>query len=166
VGEDQSQTSQQRVIVAQAAQILGVTVEAVRGRIKRGTLKHERHNGTVYVLLNADQMPTGHQPGDDQTTDQLRPEAHEELSDELRDRVRFLERMLEEEREARTEERRRHDTLMAQLMQRIPQLEAPPEPPEDTETVEEAPERAEPRPATGGAQEDARRPWWRRVFGR
>jgi hypothetical protein len=25
-------------------------------------------------------------------------------------------------------------------------------------------ERAEPRPATGGAQEGVRRPWWRRVF--
>ena len=96
--EDQSQTSRQRVTVAQAAEILGVTVEAVRGRIKRKTLRHERHPGTVYVLLDADQMPTGHQPGDDQTTDQLRPEAHEELADELRDRVRFLERMLEEER--------------------------------------------------------------------
>jgi hypothetical protein len=34
-----------------------------------------------------------------------------------------------------------------------------------TETIMEAPERAEPRPATGGAQEDPqRRPWWKRVF--
>ena len=33
------------------------------------------------------------------------------------------------------------------------------------ESVEEEPERAEPRPAAGGAQEDAQRPWWRRVFG-
>ncbi len=24
---------------------------------------------------------------------------------------------------------------------------------------------AEPRPATGGAQEGAQRPWWRRLFG-
>jgi len=39
--------------------------------------------------------------------------------------VSSLEKMLEEEREARTEERRRHDTLMAQLMQRIPELEPP-----------------------------------------
>ena len=34
-----------------------------------------------------------------------------------------------------------------------------------TETIMEAPERAEPRPATGGAQESARRPWWRRIIG-
>jgi len=36
---------------------------------------------------------------------------------------------------------------------------------EATETITEAPERAEPRPAAGGAQEGARRPWWRRLFG-
>jgi len=35
--------------------------------------------------------------------------------------VHYLERVLEEELEARTEEHRRHDTLMAQLMQRIPE---------------------------------------------
>jgi hypothetical protein len=34
-----------------------------------------------------------------------------------------------------------------------------------TETIMEAPERAEPRPVTGGAQESARRPWWRRIIG-
>ena len=81
-------------------------------------------------------------------------------------RVRSLKKMLEEEREARTEERRRHDTLMAQLMQRIPELEAPArETSEDAETVEEAPEGWEPRSDALGPQEGARRPWWRRVFG-
>src|SRR5215203_714973 len=37
---------------------------------------------------------------------------------------------------------------------------------ETTEMVEEAPEEAELHSATGGAQEGARRSWWRRVFGR
>jgi hypothetical protein len=41
-----------------------------------------------------------------------------------------------------------------------------PQQPEAYETVEEASDRAEPRPAAGGAQEGARRPWWRRVLGR
>ena len=139
MGEDRPQTSRQRVTVAQAAEILGVTVEAVRGRIKRGTLDHERHSGTVYVLLDADQTPTGHQPADDQTTDQAQPDAHEELADELRDRVRYLERQVEEEREAR----RRADTLLAQLMQRILQLEAPAEAPGGRETAAEPSEGAE-----------------------
>ena len=85
MGANRSQTSRKRLTVAQASEILGVTVEAVRDRIKRGTLEHERHSGTVYVLLSADQVPSGQQPGDDQTTDQERPDAHEELADELRD---------------------------------------------------------------------------------
>jgi type IV secretory pathway VirB10-like protein len=162
MGEDRSQTSRRRVTVAEASEILGVTVEAVRGRIKRGTLDHERDSGTVYVLLDTDQPTTGHQPDDDQANDQYRPDAHEALEDELRDRIRYLERQVEEEREAR----RRADLLLSQLMDRVPQLEAPREQPEATEAVEEEPERAEPRSATGGPQAaPQRRSLWRRVFG-
>jgi hypothetical protein len=161
VGEDQSQTSRQRVTVAQASEILGVTVEAVRGRIKRGTLEHERHSGTVYVLLHADQMPTGRQPGDDQTTDRLQSDSTALISakDET---IATLRDQLEAERQGHAEARR---LLMAALERIPPQLEAPSEARESPETVEEASDRAEPRPATGGAQEGAqRRPWWKRVF--
>jgi hypothetical protein len=94
MGEDQSQTGRRRLTVAEASEILGVTVEAVRGRIKRGTLEHERDSGAVYVLLDTDQPTTGRQPGDDQPTDQARPGAHEELADELRNRIRYLERQV------------------------------------------------------------------------
>lgn len=81
------------------------------------------------------------------------------------DNTDHLERQVEE-REARG----RADTLFAQLMQRIPELEAPsearefPESPGPTET---------PTPARGEAQEPTERPesaarprpWWRRFFG-
>ncbi len=40
------------------------------------------------------------------------------------------------------------------------------EPTEDAQTVEEEPERAEPRPGAAGAQEGAQRPLWRRIIGR
>ncbi len=40
-----------------------------------------------------------------------------------------------------------------------------PQQPEAAETVEEAPDRAEPHSTTGGTQEGVRRPWWRRMFG-
>ena len=162
MGEDRSQTSRQRVTVAQAAEILGVTVEAVRGRIKRKTLKHERHSGTVYVLLPADQMPTGRQPGDDQTTDQPQSDSTALISakDET---IATLRDQLEAERQAHAEARR---LLMAALERIPPQLEAPSEARDSPQTVEEQPDRAEPRPATGAAQEGVRRPWWRRVFGR
>jgi hypothetical protein len=36
---------------------------------------------------------------------------------------------------------------------------------ESPETVEEEPGWAEPHPATEEAQEDVRKPWWRRMFG-
>jgi hypothetical protein len=158
--EDRSQTSRQRVTVAQASEILGVTVEAVRGRIKRGTLEHERHSGTVYVLLHADQMPTGRQPGDDQTNDQPQSDGTVLIS-ELRAHNDTLRGQLEAERQAHAEARR----IIAGLVERIPAIEAPAEPPGSSETVEEAPNRAEHRSATGGAQEGAqRRPWWKRVF--
>jgi hypothetical protein len=130
VGEDRSQTSRQRVTVAQAAEILGVTVEAVRGRIKRGTLEHERHSGTVYVLLPADQMPTGRQPGDDQATDRPRSDGNALIS-EMRDRIESLEHQLEQERQANSEHRR----LLAAALERIPpQLEAPQETRESPES--------------------------------
>ena len=130
MGQDRSQTSRQRVTVAQAAEILGVTVEAVRGRIKRGTLEHERHSGTVYALLPADQMPTGRQPGDDQAADRPRSDGNALIS-EMRDRIESLEHQLEQERQANSEHRR----LLAAALERIPpQLEAPQETRESPES--------------------------------
>jgi hypothetical protein len=157
VGEDQSQTGRRRLTVAEASEVLGITVEAVRGRIKRRTLEHERDSGTVYVLLKADQSHDQPRPDDDQTSDRTRPDDHADINEELRDRIRYLERQVEEEREAR----RRADTILAQLSaanaeqaRTIRALEAPQETPEDAETVEEASDRAEPRPATAEAQDE------------
>jgi hypothetical protein len=157
VGEDQSQTGRKRFTVAEASEILGITVEAVRGRIKRETLEHERDSGTVYVLIDDDQPPTGHQPDGDQATDQARPVAHEELADELRNRIRYLERQVEEEREAR----RRADTLLAQLMQRIPELEAPTSSSEAQESPESSgPSAPTPTDTPEEPQEQTSRRWW------
>jgi len=50
---------------------------------------------------------------------------------------------------------------MAALERIPPQLEAPSETTEASETVEEEPERAEPRPTTVESQEGAHRPWWK-----
>ena len=47
--------AQTRVTVAQAAELLGLSAEAVRSRLQRGTLASTKENGTVYVLLNTDQ---------------------------------------------------------------------------------------------------------------
>ena len=174
MGEDRPQTSRQRVTVAQAAEILGVTVEAVRGRIKRGTLDHERHSGTVYVLLPADQMATGHQPGDDQTSDRS-PSDGTALISAKDETIAALRDQLEAERQAHAEARR----IIAGLVERIPpaiepprearespESEASPGPtdaptaaPGEAHAATGAPEREESRPGEG------RPPWWRRMFG-
>ena len=87
-----------RLTVPEAAQALGISPEAVRNRLSRGTLKSVKESGTVYVLLETDRpRHTGDIPTD-------RPhDISRELLAELRDRVSFLERLLEEEREARTD---------------------------------------------------------------
>jgi hypothetical protein len=107
------------------------------------------------------------------------PEALISAKDET---IRVLSEQLEAEREAR----RRADTIIAQLTQanaalaaRMPELEASSDPPGAPKAADEqqgrgrrphpdateAQEGSEPRPAAPGAQEAARRPWWRRVFG-
>jgi hypothetical protein len=161
----------ERPTVAQAATRLGITEGAVRSRIKRGALPTAKEGGTVYVLLG------GGTPQSNQPTNTGVPTDQSELVASLRDQVRYLREQLDAEREARTEARRPHDTVVAQLVSKIPAIEAPPDEREAPETVEEAPDRAEPRPATGGAQEPpqtlagrgsgtARGSWWRRMFGR
>jgi seryl-tRNA synthetase len=154
VGEDltgQPDPTNPRVTVPEAAEVLGITAEAVRMRIKRGTLRSERQGGRVFVLLGQSQ-PTK-QPTD-------RPSEPTTLISQMQARIDSLERQLEEANERDRENRR----IIAALTSRIPAIEAPQEPTEASETVEEESERAEPRPATGGAQEGARRPWWKRVF--
>jgi hypothetical protein len=142
-----------RYTVPEAAQVLGISPEAVRNRLSRGTLRSEKVEGRVHVLLA---RPDRSQPIGDVSTD-----IPADIVEELRDRIRYLERQVEEERDAR----RRADTLLARMMDRLPELEAPPEPSGSPETVAEEPEGITPRPGTPEPQTGAQRPWWRRVFG-
>ena len=156
--------------MAEAAEILGTSVEGVRGRIKRGTLEGVKDGGTVYVLLPPDQSTDQARPADDQVGDQSRPDVVRSVVDELRDRIAYLERQVEEEREAR----RRADTILAQLSQAnaeqartIRAIEAPAaEPTGPPETGADEQQGRGPVPDAGGPQEPADpRSWWRRVFG-
>jgi hypothetical protein len=156
VGEDrtgQPGPTNQRVTVPEAAEVLGITAEAVRMRIKRGTLRSERRAGRVFVLLGQDQ-PT------EQPTD--RPDEPNALISQMQGRIESLEHQLEEAAERDRENRR----IIVALTSRIPAIEAPPGERESPQTAEEEPERAEPRPVTVESQESVQRPWWRRVFGR
>ena len=163
VGQD---TGTLRVTIREAAHRLGVTEAAVRKRIQRGSLDKEMgEDGRVYVYLDLYQ-------------DMSHPESqvdHEPLVEELRDRVRFLERELE--RRSVEAERYQHivaglATANANLTDRLKELEAPvrepvasQEPPEASVSASKGQDRAEPRSSTGATQEDAERPWWRRMFG-
>jgi hypothetical protein len=74
--------------VPEAAAALGVTVDAIRSRIKRSTIAHVREGGRVYVLLDTDQARPGHDQGADQHTGQgaTSSEAHRQEIGENRSR--------------------------------------------------------------------------------
>jgi hypothetical protein len=138
---------------------LGVTVDAVRSRIKRGTIDHVRVGGRVYVLLGDDES----RPGRDQYTDQGVDQGTTAPEDRTAELIATLREQLQAERQAHAEARR---LLMAALERIPPQLEAPQEARESPQTADEEAERAESRPTTVESQEGVQRPWWRRVFGR
>ncbi len=144
------------VDLRKAAELLGTSTEAVRKRASRGSLRSDRNDGRVVVWVDEDRPEGGREAEVDGGP----------VVEILSDQVAYLRSQLDQEREANRENRR----IIAALTQRIPELEAPasPEPPGASETVVEEPERAEPREprsATGGAQEGAERPRWRRKFG-
>src|SRR5918998_4330550 len=134
--ETQHGPNTRRVTVAEAAEILGITAEAVRTRIKRDKLRAVKEppdrTGTVYVLLQADQTGPNIDPtpqGQDQTGGRtaVEDELRERVED-LRERVASLERALER----RDDETERLHRIIGGLTQantnlaaRVPQLEAP-----------------------------------------
>ncbi len=139
-----------RMTVQEASTALGITVEAVRGRMHRGKYGREKtEDGRVYVVLTPDQLMNGRQRSappkanvsshsmesdNDRSTDQLphvrnQSEENVQLVEELRDHLAFLRAELEarneeirRREEEHREEARRKDTIIAQLTQRIPEL--------------------------------------------
>ena len=147
--------ARRRLTVQQAAEELGVTVDAVRSRIRRKTLTSEKgEDGRVFVWLSDDRSSLGYGEPQGQV------ETYRELVEELRDRVRSLE-------EANSENRR----IIAGLVQRVPELEAArqQEPREAAQEPPGSPERAPEGQDVGqdssGPEEAVQRPWWRRWFG-
>jgi hypothetical protein len=148
-----------RVTTREAAEALGISVEAVRKRIERDQLDHERVDNRVYVYLDEDQTESG---------PDVEGEGAGALVESLQDQVSYLREQLAEERRANDENRR----LLLAALERIPQLEAPASP-EARESSESPGPTETPTPAPGGphaATEPSetggeRRPWWRRVFG-
>jgi uncharacterized small protein (DUF1192 family) len=142
-----------RLTVAQAADALSISQDAVRKRIARGTIPHDRDDsGRVYVYLALSE--TVHKTDRDTIQDDATKTVQDAYVRSLEDQIAFLRREVE-----------RKDAILLRMAESIPQLEALQEPRETPEAVEEESERAEPRPGTSEAQEGAQRPWWRRWLG-
>jgi hypothetical protein len=137
-----------RVTQREAAERLGISVEAVRKRVKRGTLRSDKgEDGRRYVYLDTDPDAGGPQP---------EPGT---LTSELKDRLRYVEDQLQQERQAHAEARR----IIAGLVERLPQLEAPPDAPGSPTAGEDSSGRG-----TGTDPPQAATPqrsWWRRLIG-
>jgi hypothetical protein len=127
-----------------AADVLGLTVDAVRKRVKRGTLESEKDaDGRLYVFLDADH-------------ESVRPRSDtDRLISTLEEQLRIEREHVRAEREAHAEARR----LLAAALERIPALEAPESPETPSEST---PSTAAPPEAETPAEP---RPWWRRIFG-
>ncbi len=163
------QATDRRVTVAEAALLLGLSEDAVRSRLKRGTLRRETGpDGTVLVVLGPDGSPDRpstdrNHPTTGQSTDQPAQAMMQAHLDSLQDQVIHLRRQLEEAHEANRENRR----IIAGLVQRVPELEAPPEPRDASETASDLkpgvhhPQGDDVGPETGASRRSG---WWRRIF--
>src|SRR5215213_4985039 len=155
MGEDRY-TAQDRVTIQEAAYRLGVKEDAIRKRIQRGSMRHEKaEDGRVFVWVGVSRDAT--QDTRHESKDATQDKTQDERLEDLREQVGYLRRQLDEEREAR----RRADTIIAQLARAneeqartIRELEASQDALENAESVEEAPEGAEPRSAQGGVQDE------------
>jgi excisionase family DNA binding protein len=132
------------VTVADAAELLGLSTEAVRMRVKRGTLASTKIGGTVYVLFDElNERPnvkpnvrpnkgTNGRPNPRPNVDTAPMVANLQAHNtDLRDQVEHLRRELD----TRNEELRRKDTILMAMTQRIPELEAVSEPRDASETA-------------------------------
>ncbi len=172
-------TGRRRVSVPEAADLLGLTVEAIRGRIKRGTIDYERDGERVFVLVVTDKPSTSrgqsYDKPSDQSTDQHPDEDAKtrELVEEMRDRIADLGRRLDQSEEAR----RRADTIIMQLTQanaalsaRLPEIaaspqEEPPEAPESAREGEPPTNNTTPSASPQMGTQPRSRSWWRRLIG-
>jgi hypothetical protein len=134
-----------RLTVPEAAGVMDISAEAVRQRIKRGTLPTEKYStGTVHVILSDSLVG-------DSTPDSTA------LIESLREQVAYLKETVAK----RDEEIRRRDHLLAAALEHIPALEEPSE-------ARESPVSSSGEASKGAAspehQPSQRRSWLQRFF--
>jgi hypothetical protein len=142
-----------KLTVPEAAEALGISPEAVRNRLSRGTLESVKENGRVFVLTDGDMA---------RDTDDIPTEIPGESTAVINakdETIRILEEQLESERAASAELRR----IVAGLVQRVPELEPAREARNAPETGSEGSGKVDMPPEP---EEPISRPLWRRLFGR
>jgi hypothetical protein len=156
IGNACEREAMNRYSIAEAARALGVTQQAIHGRIGRGTIPAERDSdGKQYVFLTDEEI---HEQRMNNPSNALQ-------NGFINDYITALKSEVEDWKE----EARRKDTIIAQMNQtmgslinRLPELEAP----QDT-----APEATE--SSVRGSEEESRgvippdaqnRSWWRKLF--
>ena len=140
--------------MAQAATRLGITQDAVRKRIARGTIRHGKdHEGRTFVYLDTfeSESKTDQNNGQDVGSKTVSDADQDKYTRSLEDQIYFLRRELE-----------RKDTIIMSLTQRIPELEASPQPREGHVTASEQADKSTSPPEQEPSQ---RRSWWRAFFG-
>ena len=142
--------------VDEAARVLGISTGAVRNRLSRGTLESVKENGTVFVLLpremsrDVTDTPTNI-PRDATNMPSEMSRDVEALLAAKDETIRILTQQL-----GRAEERDRENRrIIAGLVQRVPELEAPQEPRGAREKASEGEEKGDDTPE---------RPWWRKLL--
>ena len=147
----------QRYSIPDAAKALELTEEAVRQRVKRGTLDSIKVDGRLFVLLDIDTSSDTSKDREEPVTEGPNDVSFDtsRLVETLEDEVAHLRRQLDQANERDRENRR----IIAGLVQRVPELEAAPEQREPTMTDSED--------ADGGTSSGPgkQRSWWRRFFG-
>ena len=155
--------------IRQAATLLSVHPNTVRNRIKAGTYRADKvitEHGETYLiprseLSEASTTNSVVSSPPSQSLSQPIPDVREAMRAMLEPFVKELGDVREEL--GRERERRQHAEETAATLEA--QLRALSEAPGAPETTTPEPEEASPRSGMGGAQENAQRSWWRRLFG-
>jgi excisionase family DNA binding protein len=152
--QDRPQDVLDRLTVSQAADRLGVTQDAVRKRIARGTIRHDKDpEGRIFVYLDVFERESETVQDNDQKheSETVQDGGQDRYTRSLEDQIDFLRRELE-----------RKDAIIISLTQRIPELESSPEARQAPETVSEGEGRGD---VPADQQEPVeRRSWLYRFF--
>jgi hypothetical protein len=142
-----------RLDVKQAATLLGISTDAVHKRARRGSLESEKAtDGRVFVWLD--------------TEDNGYTSASQDVQPLLVARLESENGFLRQELDRRAEELAEMRRIVAGLVQRLPELEAPAR---ASPATRDAPETSHEGAGKGSDKGEERgregRSWWRRFFG-